>query len=61
MHCKFILNILSGEVFKVKNKIDGRFYAVKKIKIPYGQGLARIMREVDLLSHLHHRYVIRYY
>ncbi|CAK59890.1 unnamed protein product (macronuclear) [Paramecium tetraurelia] len=50
-----------GEVFKVKNKIDGRFYAVKKIKIPYGQGLARIMREVDLLSHLHHRYVIRYY
>lgn len=52
---------MSGEVFKVKNKIDGRFYAVKKIKIPYGQGLARIMREVDLLSHLHHRYVIRYY
>lgn len=32
----FIIHILSGQVFKVKNKIDGRFYAIKKIKIPYG-------------------------
>ena len=29
-----MININSGEVFKVRNKIDGRFYAVKKIKIP---------------------------
>ena len=24
---------ISGEVFKVRNKIDGRFYAIKKIKV----------------------------
>lgn len=50
-----------GEVFKVKHKVDGRYYAIKKIQVPKGAALERILREVDLLSRLHHRHVIRYY
>lgn len=52
---------ISGEVFKVRNKIDGRFYAIKKIKVKQSQALTRILREVDLLSRLEHRHVLRYY
>ncbi len=50
-----------SEVVKVRNKLDGRFYAVKKIIIRQGQRLARIMREVQTLSRLHHQNIIRYY
>lgn len=50
-----------GEVFKVRNRLDGRYYAIKKIKIYQGNFLKRIMREVQTLSRMHHQYVLRYY
>ncbi len=50
-----------GEVIKAKNRIDGRYYAIKKIKIYQGRFLNRIMREVQTLSLMHHQYVLRYY
>ena len=52
-----------GSVVKVRNKIDDRFYAVKKIAldprdIEYNK---KILREVTTLSRLHHERIIRYY
>ena len=50
-----------GQVAKVKNKLDGRYYAVKKIMIRQGAQLNKILREVTLLSRIHHRHCLRYY
>lgn len=52
-----------GSVVKVRNKIDDRFYAVKKIAldprdVEYNK---KILREVTTLSRLHHERIIRYY
>jgi eukaryotic translation initiation factor 2-alpha kinase 4 len=44
-----------------RNKLDGRYYAVKKIVIRQGHKLTRIMREVQTLSRLHHQNILRYY
>ncbi|QPG74822.1 hypothetical protein FOA43_002158 [Brettanomyces nanus] len=49
-----------GEVVKVRNKLDGRFYAIKKIRHTEDK-LAKIMNEVMLLARLNHQYVVRYY
>uniref|UniRef100_A0A0W0FQ29 non-specific serine/threonine protein kinase n=1 Tax=Moniliophthora roreri TaxID=221103 RepID=A0A0W0FQ29_MONRR len=50
-----------GSVVKAKNKIDGRIYAVKKIRLRTMKGDARIFREVNALSRLSHRFIVRYY
>eukprot|EP01133_Synstelium_polycarpum_P015077 gene15077-17849_t len=51
-----------GQVVKVRNRLDGRFYAIKKIKLDSDQTLnKRILREVITLSRLHHQHVVRYY
>ncbi|KYQ91316.1 putative protein serine/threonine kinase [Tieghemostelium lacteum] len=51
-----------GQVVKVRNNLDGRFYAVKKIKLNSNQNQnKRILREVITLSRLHHQHVVRYY
>ncbi|XP_024012818.1 eIF-2-alpha kinase GCN2 isoform X2 [Eutrema salsugineum] len=52
-----------GHVVLCKNKLDGRQYAVKKIRlkdkeIPVNN---RIVREVATLSRLQHQHVVRYY
>lgn len=52
-----------GEVIKVKNKIDSRYYAIKRIRldpsnIEYNK---KIFREVTTLSRLHHDRIVRYY
>lgn len=52
-----------GEVLKVKNKLDSRFYAIKRIRTnpnsnKYNQ---QIIREIKLLSRLNHENVVRYY
>jgi translation initiation factor 2-alpha kinase 4 len=52
-----------GQVTKVRNKLDDRVYAIKKVKInpkemEYNK---KILREVHTLSRLHHEYVVRYY
>lgn len=49
-----------GEVVKVRNKLDGRFYAIKKI-FHTEDKLAKLMTEVMLLARLNHQYVVRYY
>ncbi|KAI9015775.1 kinase-like domain-containing protein [Phycomyces nitens] len=52
-----------GEVIKAKNKLDGRLYAIKKIRLDPrdSEDLRKILREVQTLSSLHHQYVVRYY
>lgn len=52
-----------GDVLKVRNKLDGGVYAIKRIKLnPKNKQLNRkITREVKLLSRLNHENVVRYY
>ncbi|XP_042898230.1 eIF-2-alpha kinase GCN2 [Parasteatoda tepidariorum] len=52
-----------GHVWKVKNKLDSRLYALKRIPInPHNKQLNRkIKREVKLLSRLNHENIVRYY
>ncbi|KAF8610330.1 Serine/threonine-protein kinase [Ceratobasidium sp. AG-I] len=49
-----------GSVVKAQNKLDGRIYAVKKIRLR-GADDAKIYREINALSKLSHRYIVRYY
>ncbi|KAL9090174.1 MAG: hypothetical protein Q9165_005454 [Trypethelium subeluteriae] len=50
-----------GEVLKARNNLDGRIYAVKKIRQDSPAGLTDLLHEVMLLSRLNHPYVVRYY
>ena len=46
---------------KARNKIDSRVYAVKKVRLRAVQSDAKIFREVNALSRLNHRFIVRYY
>lgn len=52
-----------GRVTLCKNKLDGRQYAVKKIRLKdrSPQVNEKILREVATLSRLQHQHVVRYY
>ncbi|KAL5003177.1 anticodon binding domain of tRNAs-domain-containing protein [Aspergillus recurvatus] len=50
-----------GEVVKARNKLDGRFYAVKKISHKSAAALKDTLSEIMLLSRLNHPYVVRYF
>ncbi|KAL5008543.1 hypothetical protein ScPMuIL_014124 [Solemya velum] len=52
-----------GDVLKVRNKLDGRSYAIKRIPLNPKSKLfnKKITREVKLLSRLNHENVVRYY
>ena len=52
-----------GEVLKARNRVDNRFYAIKKINLdPENVDYNRkILREVMTLSRLQHDRVVRYY
>ncbi|KAF8880897.1 hypothetical protein CPB84DRAFT_1817292 [Gymnopilus junonius] len=50
-----------GSVVKARNKIDNRIYAVKKIRLKSMQSNDKIFREVNALSRLSHRNIVRYY
>lgn len=50
-----------GQVVKARNKLDGRFYAVKKISQRSTAALKDTLSEIMLLSRLNHPYVVRYY
>ena len=55
----------SGDVWKVRNRLDRRFYAVKKIAMGARErenGLDRkIRREVTTISRLLHKHIVRYF
>jgi len=50
----------SGVVIKVKHRLDGREYAVKKINLGWRLITTRIRREVTTLSSLSHQSIVRY-
>ena len=52
-----------GDVLKVRNKLDGRYYAIKRIKLNPADVAEnrKILREVLTISRLHHIHVVRYY
>ncbi|CAK8575820.1 unnamed protein product [Lathyrus sativus] len=50
-----------GHVVLCKNKLDGRQYAMKKIRLKDKTMTNRILREVATLSRLQHQHVVRYY
>ncbi|KAM5472512.1 eukaryotic translation initiation factor 2-alpha kinase [Microsporum audouinii] len=50
-----------GLVVKARNKLDGRFYAVKKISQKSPVALKDTLSEIMLLSRLNHPYVVRYF
>ncbi|KAI6046986.1 kinase-like domain-containing protein [Pisolithus marmoratus] len=50
-----------GSVVKARNRIDNRIYAVKKIRLRTDQSDTKIFREVNALSKLSHRFIVRYY
>ena len=52
-----------GDVIKVKNKLDEKKYAIKRIRLNPSDKVTnrKIMREVKLLSRLNHENVVRYY
>jgi serine/threonine protein kinase len=54
-----------GEVFKVVHKLDGKIYAVKKVKLRFGkleelQQKSKVFREVFAMTDLHHPNIVRY-
>ena len=52
-----------GDVYKVKNNLDEKTYAIKRIQLdPKNKPLTKkLKREVELLSRLNHENVVRYY
>jgi len=54
-----------GTVFRCENVLDGRQYAIKKVRIASGeefsQRLQRVLREVKTLARLDHPNIVRYY
>lgn len=52
-----------GDVLKVRNKLDNRQYAIKRIPLSSRnrQLYKKMTREVELLSRLNHENVVRYY
>lgn len=58
-----------GSVFRCRNNLDGREYAIKKVSIrrkkedntTFNQRLQRVLREVKILAVLDHPNIVRYY
>ncbi|KIW51789.1 hypothetical protein, variant [Exophiala xenobiotica] len=50
-----------GNVYRARLKLDGQFYAVKKIESTSEKELEEILAEVTLLARLNHPYIVRYY
>lgn len=50
-----------GEVVRARNKLDGRFYAIKKISQTSSPALSGVLSEIILLAGLNHPNIVRYY
>lgn len=50
-----------GAVFKARNRLDGRDYAIKKIRLsPSAGNDEKTLREISALSRLSHQHIVRY-
>ncbi|XP_052536484.1 eukaryotic translation initiation factor 2-alpha kinase 1 isoform X3 [Tympanuchus pallidicinctus] len=52
-----------GQVYKVRNKLDGQFYAIKKINIKKAtrRDCMKVLREVKVLAGLQHPHIVGYH
>ena len=52
-----------GTVYRVRNKLDGHGYAMKKVRLSssHDDKLEKVLREVRILALLDHPHVVRYY
>ncbi|NXV06422.1 E2AK1 kinase, partial [Cettia cetti] len=52
-----------GKVYKVRNKLDGQFYAIKKIKVKKAtrRDCMKVLREVKVLAGLQHPNIVGYH
>ena len=52
-----------GQVFKCRYNLDSNVYAVKKIPLDFRKKgyCDKLLKEVTLLSRLHHKNIVRYY
>ncbi|XP_067407042.1 eukaryotic translation initiation factor 2-alpha kinase 1 isoform X2 [Emydura macquarii macquarii] len=52
-----------GKVYKVRNKLDGQFYAIKKILIKKAskRDCMKVLREVKVLARLQHHHIVGYH
>lgn len=52
-----------GQVFKVRNNLDGNKYAVKRMVVNFGAAktVSRILLEVQVLSSMNHPHIVRYH
>lgn len=50
-----------GKVSRVRNRLDGNIYAIKRIKLNPARTFKRVLREVLLLSRLAHHHIVRYH
>ena len=50
-----------GEVVRARNKLDGRFYAIKKITQNSASALSGVLSEIILLSRMNHPNIVRYF
>eukprot|EP00494_Astrolonche_serrata_P030273 UN30540 len=51
-----------GKVFKCQSRLDNRIYAVKRIPVKErGADLKKMLREVNTISRISAKYVLRYY
>eukprot|EP01083_Nonionella_stella_P024982 68803_1 len=52
-----------GVVVKVRNRLDGQIYAIKKIRLRRNRPSVnkKILREVTTIARLQHQYIVRYY
>jgi serine/threonine protein kinase len=51
-----------GKVYKVRHKLDGNIYAIKKAVVNYDDlNDRKMLKEVALLSKLNHPNIVRYY
>ena len=54
-----------GAVYACKNRLDGRKYAIKKIRLSSAKHmekqLHKVLREVKILARLDHKNIVRYF
>lgn len=64
-YCGFPGDGSFGKVFKMKSKLDSRHYAVKVVTVrklnEAGLDLAQLQQEIDILCHLNHQNIVRYF